>query len=95
MVELIFNISPEFPHFDYPPINGLVGRAFGGEKLSTVIPAGFALCGQWKRQKNLCPIYPRAIPPYPPGYPRFYPPRQSRVEKPVEKRWITLKKAAQ
>ena len=45
MFKFIFNISTEFPHFHYPPINGLVGRAFGGEKLSPVIPVGFVLCG--------------------------------------------------
>ena len=92
LVESIFNISPSFPHFYYPPINGLVGRAFEREKLSTVIPVGFALCGLRKHQKNLCPIYPRAITLYPPGYPRIYPPGEKAVEKLVEKKWITLKK---
>ena len=95
MFNFIFNIFTGFPHFHYPPINDLVGRTFGGEKLSPVIPVGFVLCGQRKYQKNLYPIYPRAILSYPPGYPRFYSPRKSRVEKPVEKRWITLKKATQ
>jgi len=88
MVELLFNISPGFPHFAIPTKTDGVGRALKLGKLSTVIHGENALCGHRKHQKNLCPTYPPLLPMFPPGYPRNFPQAKTAVEKPVENRWI-------
>ena len=92
---MFFNICNGFPHFPCPQQNGLVGRHFLVEKLSTVIPVVFPLCGLLNRQKNFYPTYPPINPMFPPGYPRFTPQDKSTVEKPVEKWWITTENSPQ
>jgi hypothetical protein len=88
-------MSTTFPHFSIPTKNDGVGRHFGGGKLSTVIPARFPLCGRWICQKNFCPIYPRGLRMFPPGYPRNHPHAKTDVENLVEKRWNNPKKGPQ
>ena len=88
-------MSTTSPHLNYPLKNDGVGRRFLRGKLSTVIPARFALCVKAADQKNFYPTYPRAAGMFPPGYPRNHPQRIFDVENPVENGWNKPKKRPQ
>ena len=92
---MFFNISTSFPQISFPTEIEDVGRAFGGGKLSPVIPDLFALCGPPSGQKNFYPTYPRVTRRFPLSYPRKSAPARIDVENPGDNAGKSAKKYAQ